>query len=82
MVNQVNAVKSGHESRLSQVQQQLHVLNERETFINQEKIAVYKQREELELFKSNIKCTKCQEPVKDFGLQQFGASLPCKNIFK
>lgn len=33
------------------------------------------------MFKSNITCTKCKEPVKEFG-QQFGVTLPCKFLSK
>ena len=47
--------------------------------IKQEKLNIYKQRQELELFKSNIVCIKCKEPVKDFGLA--GTTMPCKKSF-
>lgn len=53
---------------MHQIQQQLMMVNEREAQINQEKLAVYKERQELEMFKSNIMCSKCKEPVKDFGM--------------
>ena len=54
------------------------LLSEREAQINHEKIAVYKQRQELEMFKSNISCAKCKEPVKDFGMM--GLSMPSNFI--
>ena len=74
ILDQANNLKSSHDSRLSQIQQQLMLLSEREAQINHEKIAVYKQRQELEMFKSNISCAKCKEPVKDFGMM--GLSMP------
>jgi len=46
------------------------MIGEKEAQINQEKLQVYKEKQELELFKSNILCTKCKEPVRDFGLSQ------------
>lgn len=68
ILEQANSIKSNHDSRLNQIQQQLMSLNERETQINQEKVALYKQRQELEVFKSIIICTKCKDPVKDVGV--------------
>ncbi len=55
---------------MNQIQQQLMMIGEKEAQINQEKLQVYKEKQELELFKSNILCTKCKEPVRDFGLSQ------------
>jgi len=55
---------------LGQIQQQLMMIGEKEAQINQEKLNVYKERQELEMFKSSILCTKCKEPVRDFGLLQ------------
>ena len=46
------------------------MIGEKEAQINQEKLHVYKERQELEMFKSSIMCTKCKEPVRDFGVSQ------------
>ncbi|CAF0756317.1 unnamed protein product [Brachionus calyciflorus] len=68
ILNQINEIKMNHDSRLNQIQQQLLVLNERETQINQEKIALYKLQQDIELYKSNLTCSKCKEPVKDLSI--------------
>jgi hypothetical protein len=39
------------------------IINEREANLNQEKISIYKQKQELEVFKTTILCTKCKGPV-------------------
>lgn len=70
-MDQVNEIKVNHDSRLNQIQQQIMVLNERETKINQEKIALYKLQQDIEVYKSNLKCTKCQEPIKELSFLGF-----------
>ena len=69
LYEQENQIKLGHDSRLNQIQQQLIIIGEKEAQINQEKLLIYRERQELDMFKSNILCTKCKEPVRDFGLQ-------------
>jgi hypothetical protein len=44
-----------------------------------EKVAVYKQRQELEQFKSTLTCSKCKDPIKDFGL--LGLQMPSRYNF-
>ena len=63
LADQANSVKASHETRLSQIQQQLALLAERESMVNQEKMLVYKQHQELEMIKANLTCSKCKEPV-------------------
>lgn len=50
---------------MNQIQQQLLILSERETQINQEKIALYKLQQDIEVYKSSLTCSKCKDPVKD-----------------
>lgn len=69
LFEQENQIKLNHESRLNQIQQKLTHIGEKESELNQEKLNIYKERQELEMFKSNITCVKCKEPVRDFGLQ-------------
>ncbi len=38
--------------------------------VNQEKMLVYKQHQELELIRANLTCTKCKEPVNKSDQQQ------------
>ena len=74
-LKEANSIKQNHDSRLNQIQSQLSALSQKEVEVNREKIDVYRQRQELEKFKSTLKCNKCQDPIRDFGFLDFKIPL-------
>lgn len=88
LLKQVNTIKQNHESRLQQIQQQLTLLNEKENRLNQDKVGLLQLRQELEIYKDTIMCSKCKKPLKNIdglavtlgGTSGYGTLLKTNNL--